>query len=60
MEARRRGVPAFRIFSDRTLRALAISRPATTQELLAVPGIGLNTVEKYGTEIYRVLRQNGG
>jgi superfamily II DNA helicase RecQ len=60
VEARRRGVPAFRIFSYRTLRALASSRPATTQELLAVPGIGLNTVEKYGTEIYRVLRQNGG
>jgi len=53
-------VPAFRIFGDRTLRALAASRPGTTQELLAVPGIGLSTVEKYGTEIYRVLRQNGG
>jgi superfamily II DNA helicase RecQ len=60
VEARRRGVPAFRIFSDRTLRALATSRPVTTQELLAVPGIGFSTVEKYGTEIYRVLRQNGG
>jgi RecQ family ATP-dependent DNA helicase len=60
VEARRRGVPAFRIFSDRTLRALAASRPVTTQELLAVPGIGFSTVEKYGTEICRVLRQNGG
>src|SRR6266540_4089002 len=60
VEARRRGVPAFRIFSDRTLRALATSHPATTQELLSVPGIGISTVEKYGTEIYRVLRENGG
>jgi DNA topoisomerase III len=60
VEARRRGVPAFRIFSDRTLRALATSHPGTTQELLAVPGIGISTVEKYGTEIYRVLRENGG
>jgi DNA topoisomerase III len=60
VEARRRGVPAFRIFSDHTLRALAASRPVTTQELLAVPGIGISTVEKYGTEIYRVLRENGG
>ena len=59
VEARRRGVPAFRIFSDHTLRALATSRPVTTQELLAVPGIGISTVEKYGTEIYRVLRENG-
>ncbi|MGH9444916.1 MAG: RecQ family ATP-dependent DNA helicase [Terriglobia bacterium] len=59
-EARRRGVPAFRIFSDRTLRALAGNRPATTQGLLAVPGIGLSTLEKYGEEIHRLLRENGG
>ncbi len=60
IEARRRGVPAFRIFSDRTLRALAMSRPTTSEQLLAVPGIGISTVEKYGREIYRVLRENGG
>ena len=60
VEARRRGVPAFRILSDRTLRALAASHPVTTQELLAVPGIGSSTVAKYGTNICRVLRENGG
>ena len=59
IEARRRGLPAFRIFSDRTLRALAINRPLTTQELLAVPGVGISTVEKYGAGIYRVVRENG-
>lgn len=59
-EARRRGVPAFRVFSDRTLRALATSRPRTTAELLAVPGIGSAIAEKYGKDIYRVLRENGG
>jgi len=59
-EARRRGVPAFRIFTDRTLRALAAMRPGTTQELLAIPGFGIRTVEKYGTEICRVLREHGG
>jgi superfamily II DNA helicase RecQ len=58
IEARRRGLPAFRIFNDRTLRALAITRPLTTQELLAVPGIGISTVEKYGADIYRVVREN--
>jgi superfamily II DNA helicase RecQ len=58
IEARRRGLPAFRIFNDQTLRALAISRPSTTQELLAVPGIGISTVEKYGADIYRVVREN--
>jgi DNA topoisomerase-3 len=59
-EARRRGVPAFRILSDRTLRALTTSHPVTTQELLAIPGIGSSTVAKYGMNICRVLRENGG
>jgi len=58
-EARRRGLPAFRIFNDRTLRALATSRPVTAQELLAIPGIGISTQEKYGRDICRVLRENG-
>ena len=58
IEARRLGVPAFRIFNDRTLRALAANRPATTQELLAVTGMGLRLVEKYGRDIFRILREN--
>jgi superfamily II DNA helicase RecQ len=52
-------VPAFRILTDRTLKALATSHPATTEALLAVPGIGSSTVAKYGTNICRVLRDNG-
>lgn len=58
-EARRRGLPAFCIFNDRTLSALAISRPATTEDLLAIPGIGISKLEKYGRDICRVLRGNG-
>ena len=46
-EARRRGVPAFRILSDQALRAMATRRPGTVRELLAIPGIGITTVEKY-------------
>ena len=55
LEARRLGVPAFRIFSDQALRAIAQARPATAADLLAVPGIGLSAVEKYGRQIYRIL-----
>jgi superfamily II DNA helicase RecQ len=58
-EARKRGVPAFRIFSDKTLLAIAERRPATAAELLAIPGIGLNAIEKYGQQIYRILEQAG-
>jgi DNA topoisomerase-3 len=39
-EAKRRGVPAFRIFSDQVLRGIANNRPSTARELLAVPGSG--------------------
>jgi superfamily II DNA helicase RecQ len=60
VEARRLGLPAFRILSDRSLRALATSHAMTTQALLAIPGIGANTVAKYGTNICRVLRESGG
>jgi superfamily II DNA helicase RecQ len=56
LEARRRGVPAFRIFSDRTLSAIAQRRPAKAAELLAVPGIGISAVEKYGRQIYRICQ----
>jgi RecQ family ATP-dependent DNA helicase len=58
VEARRLGLPAFRIFNDRTLKALAANRPSTAQELLAIPGMGLNSVRRYGGDIFRVLREN--
>jgi len=51
---------AIRIFSDATLRAVADKRPATTAELLAIPGIGLGTVEKYGAQLYRILHERRG
>jgi superfamily II DNA helicase RecQ len=62
-EAKRRGVPAFRILTDQTMKAIAAKRPATAAELLAIPGMGISTVEKYRAELYRLLhesRQMGG
>jgi RecQ family ATP-dependent DNA helicase len=56
VEARRRGVPAFRIFSDFALRAIAERCPGKAAELLAVPGIGASTVEKYGRQIFRICQ----
>jgi superfamily II DNA helicase RecQ len=58
VEAKRRGVPAFRIFSDATLQAIAEARPVTAAELLAVPGIGLKSVEDYGAAIFRLVAQS--
>jgi superfamily II DNA helicase RecQ len=50
-------VPAFRIMSDRVLAAIAGNHPRSAAELLAIPGIGIATVEKYGAQIYRILNQ---
>jgi DNA topoisomerase-3 len=58
-EAKRRRVPAFRIFPNRTLEALAATRPADAEELLAVRGIGPKLVEKYGEALLTLIRKAG-
>jgi ATP-dependent DNA helicase RecQ len=42
------GRPAYIIFSDATLRAMAELRPASAAELLQVPGVGPAKLERYG------------
>ncbi len=46
--ADRQGVPAYIVFSDKTLRAMAEARPSTPGELLAVSGVGPLKLERYG------------
>ena len=55
VEARRRGVPAFRIFPDRTLLALAEARPASEDALMAVAGVGPRLVRLYGPALLKLL-----
>jgi superfamily II DNA helicase RecQ len=55
--AKRQNVPAFRIMSDKVLTAIASNRPKTAAELLAIPGMGIGSVEKYGAQIYRILNE---
>jgi superfamily II DNA helicase RecQ len=57
-EAKKKGVPAFRILTDKSLEGIAATRPANESELLSVPGIGPKIVEKYGAQIIRVLMSN--
>jgi DNA topoisomerase-3 len=54
-EAERRNIPAFRIFGDRALKGIATNCPHNDAELLAVPGIGMSIVQKYGAHIYRLI-----
>ncbi len=57
-EARRLGIPAFRIFTDRAMSGLVKLRPSNSSQMLSVPGIGLRIAEKYGREICRILQSH--
>ncbi len=46
--SRAHGVPAHVVLHDATLAAVAALRPATSEELLAVPGLGPVKVARYG------------
>ena len=52
--AREHNLPAFVIFHDSTLRAIAELAPHTTRELEGVAGIGAKKLEAYGAEVLRV------
>jgi superfamily II DNA helicase RecQ len=41
------------------LRAIAAGQPRTEGELLAVAGVGMNIVKKYGPQLYRVIGETG-
>ena len=47
-EAKAQGKPAYIVFSDATLRAIATTRPASTSELGEVSGVGTVKLERYG------------
>lgn len=53
--ARRQGVPAYAVFSDKTLRELAVVRPRTIDELKSVSGIGDAKARRYGKQFLAEL-----
>jgi ATP-dependent DNA helicase RecQ len=54
-EARRRGVPPYVVFHDRTLAALAAAAPQDASAMLLVSGIGPAKLEAYGAELLRLM-----
>jgi DNA topoisomerase-3 len=54
-EAKKRGVPAFRILTDRTLLGIASVSPSSESELLGVSGIGPQMLAKYGAALLGVV-----
>ena len=57
-EAKKKGVPAFRVMTDRTLSAIAEARPSSVTALLAVPGMGPGLTAKYGDVILRLVKES--
>ncbi|MDD4341892.1 MAG: HRDC domain-containing protein [Kiritimatiellae bacterium] len=51
-------VPAYRIFSQKALYALAAATPTTEAQLAAIHGIGPKKLATYGAAILEVIRQH--
>ncbi|WP_251106423.1 RecQ family ATP-dependent DNA helicase [Alloacidobacterium dinghuense] len=56
-ESGKLGQPAFFVFSDRTLRAIAAERPRTEEDLLTVDGIGPAKVAKFGAAVCAICAE---
>ncbi|WP_309977909.1 DNA helicase RecQ [Agromyces sp. 3263] len=54
-EAREQGVPAYIVFGDATLRAVAVARPARLGDLDGITGIGAKKLEAYGEALLAVV-----
>jgi ATP-dependent DNA helicase RecQ len=52
-----RHMPAYIVFSDATLIAMAEQRPRTEEELLAIPGVGPRKLAAYGEAFLALLRE---
>ncbi|MGY1745347.1 ATP-dependent helicase [Blastococcus sp. SYSU D00695] len=50
-------VPAYVVFPDATLQAIAETRPATLRELAGLPGIGARKLELYGEDVLATVSE---
>ncbi len=54
--ARELSVPAYVVFTDNTLIAIAESLPADDAALTAIPGIGARKLEQFGADVLELVR----
>jgi DNA helicase-2/ATP-dependent DNA helicase PcrA len=50
-QAKALGQPAYCVFTDKTLLAIAEVRPSDEQGLSAIPGVGARKLDKFGTDV---------
>jgi len=53
--AKEQSVPAYVVFHDATLRAIAVAAPSTLAELAGINGVGESKLTKYGESILELL-----
>ena len=58
--AREQGVPAYVVFTDATLTAIAEREPAGEQELAAISGVGARKLALYGADVLAVVAGSAG
>ncbi|MFJ5264057.1 ATP-dependent DNA helicase UvrD2 [Streptomyces sp. NPDC088387] len=52
--ARRSGQPAFCVFTDKTMIAIAETGPEDEAELARIPGVGMRKLHRYGTDVLAI------
>ncbi|KLO29280.1 ATP-dependent DNA helicase [Mycolicibacter heraklionensis] len=52
-------VPAYIVFSDNTLTAIAEMLPGDEAALVAIPGIGARKLEQFGSDVLEMIRNRG-
>ena len=57
--SRELSVPAYVVFTDNTLIAIAESLPADEAALVAIPGIGARKLEQFGADVLDLVRARG-
>ena len=58
-QAREQGVPAYIVFGDATLRALAEHRPSSLAEMSGISGVGQKKLDAYGEQVLEVIGAAG-
>jgi ATP-dependent DNA helicase RecQ len=48
-------VPAYIVFGDATLRGIALTEPATLEQLATISGVGEKKLEAYGEAVLEVV-----
>jgi ATP-dependent DNA helicase RecQ len=55
--AKEQGVPAYVVFHDATLRAIAVAAPSSLRDLAGINGVGESKLAKYGESILELLAE---